>query len=116
MTRPSPASSAEVSHGACDAALVRAFEFLGKRWSGVILATLGLGDAGFTELRRSIDGIGDSVLAGRLSELHDAGLVTRTVREGPPVSVTYGLADAGRALLPALFELSAWASANLPVR
>jgi DNA-binding HxlR family transcriptional regulator len=36
---------------ACDAGLVRAFEFLGKRWSGVILASLSLGPVGFAELR-----------------------------------------------------------------
>ncbi|MCU1689190.1 MAG: transcriptional regulator, partial [Jatrophihabitantaceae bacterium] len=38
----------------CDAALSRAFEFLGKRWNGVLLGTLITGPAGFSELRRAI--------------------------------------------------------------
>jgi DNA-binding HxlR family transcriptional regulator len=54
------------------------------------------------------------VLSERLSGLAAMGLVERTVDEGPPVSVTYRLTDAGRALLPALAELKAWASEYLP--
>jgi len=99
---------------ACDAALARAFRFLGKRWSGVILGTLANGPVGFAELRRRVEGIGDSVLAERLSDLQATGLILRDVQPGPPVSVTYALAPAGAALLPAMHELSLWASENLP--
>jgi DNA-binding HxlR family transcriptional regulator len=99
---------------ACDAALRRAFEFLGKRWSGMILGTLTSGPAGFSELRRAVVGISDSVLSERLTELGRAGLVLRVVDEGPPVAVDYQLTDAGLALLPALDELTSWAAANLP--
>ena len=49
-----------------------------------------------------------------LSELCDVGLVTRTVTEGPPLSVTYALTDAGRALLPALAQITRWAEKHLP--
>jgi DNA-binding HxlR family transcriptional regulator len=98
----------------CDAALARAFAFLGKRWNGVLLGTLTTGPAGFAELRRALGGISDSVLSERLSELAGAGLVARTVTEGPPVSVSYALTPAGQALLPAMQELTAWAADNLP--
>jgi DNA-binding HxlR family transcriptional regulator len=99
---------------ACDEALVRAFQILGKRWSGVILGTLANGSLGFAELRRQVIGISDSVLAERLVELHTAGLVERDVQPGPPVSVMYELSDGGAALVPALHALSAWALGNLP--
>jgi DNA-binding HxlR family transcriptional regulator len=99
---------------ACDEALVRAFQILGKRWSGVILGTLANGPLGFAELRRQVMGISDSVLAERLAELHTAGLVERDVQPGPPVSVVYQLSSGGAALVPALHELSAWAVGNLP--
>jgi DNA-binding HxlR family transcriptional regulator len=101
-------------HGSCDAALVKAFRFLGKRWSGVILGTLTGGPLGFAELSRAVEGISDSVLAERLNELQLAGLALRDVQPGPPVSVTYRLSDAGFALLPAMHELSVWAASNLP--
>jgi DNA-binding HxlR family transcriptional regulator len=98
----------------CNAALTRAFSFLGKRWNGVILATLLNGPAGFAELRRAVTGISDSVLSDRLVELAGVGLVERQVDPGPPVAVTYALTQAGKALLPALDELSSWAEVNLP--
>jgi DNA-binding HxlR family transcriptional regulator len=99
---------------ACDEALARAFRFLGKRWSGVILGTLANGPVGFAELGRRVVGISDSVLSERLSDLQVAGLIVRNVQPGPPVSVTYALAPAGSALLPAMHELSVWATGNLP--
>ena len=54
------------------------------------------------------------MLSERLSELTGAGLVERSVDEGPPIAVSYTLTAAGRALLPALGELTTWASENLP--
>jgi DNA-binding HxlR family transcriptional regulator len=53
-------------------------------------------------------------MSDRLGELVDARLVSRAVREGPPVSVTYELTDAGRALLPALEQITRWAEEHLP--
>lgn len=102
------------SSSACDEALVRAFRFLGKRWSGVILGTLANGPVGFAELGRRVEGISDSVLAERLNELQHAGLVFREVQAGPPVSVSYALSPAGAALMPAMSELTVWAANNLP--
>jgi DNA-binding HxlR family transcriptional regulator len=99
---------------ACNRALVRAFEFLGKRWSGVVLGSLVGGPAGFRELSRAVAGISDSVLSERLSELTAAGLVLRAVDEGPPIAVAYSLTPAGQALVPALEALADWASQHLP--
>jgi len=103
--------------GSCersDAALARAFGFLGKRWNGVILGALGDGSAGFRQLSRTIGPISDSVLSQRLAELARAGLITRAVEEGPPVSVTYALTGCGKALLPALEQIAHWAEEYLP--
>jgi DNA-binding HxlR family transcriptional regulator len=93
---------------------MRAFDLLGKRWTGVVLGTLSGGPTGFRALARTVEGISDSMLSERLSELGNAGLVIRTVKEGPPLSVTYALTDAGRALLPALEQISHWAEEHLP--
>jgi DNA-binding HxlR family transcriptional regulator len=108
--------SQDPASAACDrtaAALGRAFEFLGKRWNGVLLGTLRNGPAGFRELSRAIGGISDSVLSARLSDLAAAGLITRTVDEGPPLAVSYALTDRGKALLPALQQITLWAQEHL---
>jgi DNA-binding HxlR family transcriptional regulator len=101
---------------AADASLVRAFDLLGKRWTGVLLGTLRGGPVGFRALARAVPGISDSVLSDRLGELTEAGLVARTVADGPPVSVTYTLTKAGRALLPALEQIRRWAERHLTTR
>jgi DNA-binding HxlR family transcriptional regulator len=115
-TNPNPNPSTSANSEACvrgDAALARAFEFLGKRWNGVVLGNLREGPAGFRELSRSIGGISDSVLSDRLSDLAKAGLISRTVCEGPPLAVTYTLTDRGNALIPALEQISLWSQEHL---
>jgi DNA-binding HxlR family transcriptional regulator len=99
-----------------DASLVRAFDLLGRRWTGVILGTLSDQPASFRELARAVEGISDSMLSARLSGLTNAELVTRTVDEGPPLSVAYQLTTAGQALLPALEQISRWADEHLPAQ
>ena len=107
-----PPATAEGEH-ACDAGLVRAFEFLGKRWSGVILASLSTGPVGYAELRRGVGAITDSVLSDRLTELAAGGLIERTVTNTRPPRVTYALTAAGAALFPILQELAGWADEHL---
>jgi len=100
---------------ACDAGIRRAFDFLGKRWNGVILGTLSGGPAGFAELRRGVGAITDSVLSDRLVELTEVGLVERTVTQTRPPGVRYQLTATGAELLPILHELGSWADTALPV-
>jgi DNA-binding HxlR family transcriptional regulator len=97
----------------CDAALSHAFEVLGKRWNGMILGSLIEAPGGFSEIRRGLGGISDSVLSDRLSELTAAGLVLREVDPGPPVSVRYRLSPSGQALAPVLRDLMTWAREHL---
>jgi DNA-binding HxlR family transcriptional regulator len=107
----------DVSASECEPAaehLARAFGFLGKRWTAIILGHLSHGPAGFRDLSRAIGGISDSVLSERLAGLAAGGLITRQVCDGPPVTVTYQLTERGRALMPALDLIARWARDNLP--
>jgi DNA-binding HxlR family transcriptional regulator len=97
----------------CDAAITLAFSVLGKRWNGMILGVLGSGSASFVSLRKAVTGISDTVLADRLLELVETGLVRREVADGPPVAVSYELTTAGAELVPTIEQLGAWAQRNL---
>jgi len=108
---------AQQAHPACtgvDHAITRVFALLGKRWTGLIVAVLSQSPGYFSELRRAIPGISERMLSDRLTELAEAGLVVRTVDEGPPLRVSYHLTESGRALRPALAELRNWAEVYLP--
>ena len=98
----------------CDERLTRAFTLLGKRWSGVILGVLLEGPAHFAVLARTIPGISERMLSDRLDELSRAGLIDRTVLDGPPVGVVYRLTESGRAMGPGLLKLGEWAERYMP--
>jgi DNA-binding HxlR family transcriptional regulator len=97
----------------CDRALTSVFAVLGKRWTGVVIGVLLERPARFAEIARAIPGITESMLSARLTELKEAGLVSREVIEGPPIASLYRLTPSGEALRPALVALGEWAHAHL---
>ncbi len=103
----------DVAAPACDSAITLAFSVLGKRWNGMILSVLGSGVTTFVGLRKAVSGISDTVLAERLLELAEVGLITRAVAVGPPVTVRYELTIAGAELVPTISQLGRWARRNL---
>jgi len=86
-----------------------AFELLGKKWTGLIIKVLLERDHCFAELERAVPSLSSRMLALRMKELEGAGILTRTVSEGTPIRVTYGLTAKGRALGPVYSGLEAWA-------
>src|SRR5438132_9320382 len=91
----------------CDDRLTRVFALLGKRWSGVILGLLLQGPARFAVLARTIPGISERMLSDRLNELARAGLIDRTVLDGPPLGVVCQLTESCRASGPSPLRLGA---------
>jgi DNA-binding HxlR family transcriptional regulator len=98
--------------GTCSA-ITQVFELLGKRWSGLIIATLLNGPARFSRLVQLVPGVSERMLSERVSELTAAGLVIREVDDGPPINVRYRLTARGEALRPALAELERWGNEQL---
>ncbi|SRR5581483_5366611 len=92
-----------------DPSFREAIELIGKRWAGAILWALSEGPHYFAELSQAIPGLSDRLLSRRLRELEDEGLVERSVHPGVPSRVSYALTAKGKALRPAIRELSAWA-------
>jgi DNA-binding HxlR family transcriptional regulator len=87
--------------------LAEAFDFLGRRWTGLLVHTLAQRPARFAELRRAITGISDRVLSQRLEELSARQLVTR--RKAADGRAHYALTADGEALAAALEHVCDWA-------
>lgn len=81
---------------------------IGRSFAGAVLLAMLGGDTRFSEIRRSVVGVADSVLTTRLKELCAAGLAVRAVDPGPPVTVTYSLTEAGLDLAPVLHAIAAF--------
>lgn len=93
---------------ACGAAL--ALEFVGERWSLLILRELMFGPRRFGEIRTHLAGLSANILTQRLDSLTAAGLVVRRTLP-PPASVpVYELTDWGREIEPVFQALGRWAT------
>ena len=85
-----------------------ALSILGGKWKPVILAHLKQGSMRYGDLRRRIPGLSDKMLAQRLRELEQSGLVTRRKSGGRGARSIYALTPRVQALRPALAALNAW--------
>src|SRR5437763_5301946 len=91
-----------------------AVELIGRRWTGAIVRMLLAQPRRFAELAASIPDLSDRMLAERLRELEQEGIVARTVIPEIPVRVEYSLSPMGRALEASIRALGEWAEAWLP--
>jgi len=92
-----------------------AVEVIGKRWTGAILRALLLDVTRFADLRAVVPGLSDRMLAERLKELQDEGIVDRVVDTGTPVRIEYRLTEKGLELHDAVYALSRWADRWIPL-
>lgn len=84
------------------------FDLVGSKWKPTILWRLAEGDRRFAELRRSIVGISEKVLADQLRELVRDDLVSRLAGVGFPLRVDYRLTRRGSELNALLDPLAQW--------
>ena len=91
----------------------KAFEILGKKWSGLVLYTLLEDPMRFTDIRKNIPELSDRVLAERLKELEQLQLVKRNVYTRIPVKVEYELTKKGKEIEKSMREIEIWAEDNL---
>lgn len=75
---------------------------LGGAWTPSLIWKLSGGPRRFGELRRDIPGISPKMLATRLRELEEKGVVVREVVPTSPPSVEYSLSELGRELVPVI--------------
>jgi DNA-binding HxlR family transcriptional regulator len=83
--------------------MMAALDLLGRRWMLRVIWELQQSPAGFRELRRRADDMSSSVLADRLRQLGEAGIVATDA------AGVYHLTELGAGLQPALEPLRRWA-------
>lgn len=86
-----------------------AVEVIGARWSGAILSALLAERRRYADIKAAVPGLSDTMLAQRLRELEQEGIVDRRVVASSPVRVEYHLTGKGRALAPVVDALTRWA-------
>lgn len=103
---PQVAAEAFSSSAACPYRAM--FEHITSKWGVLVLVQLAHGTLRWAELRRSIEGVTEKMLAQTLRTLEADGLVHRDALPVVPPHVEYSLTDAGQAVVARLTPLLEW--------
>ena len=90
--------------------IARALDIVGERWALLVVRELLLGPKRFTDLRAGLPHVGPDVLAQRLRDLEQAGIVRRGTLPPPAGSRIYELTERGRELEPVVIALGRFGS------
>jgi DNA-binding HxlR family transcriptional regulator len=96
--------------------LARALDLVGERWALLVVRELLFGPKRYSDLLSRLPGISTNILAARLQELEDAGVLTRKTLAPPAASTVYELTDEGRALEEPILALGRWGGKTLGPR
>jgi DNA-binding HxlR family transcriptional regulator len=83
-----------------DCPIANGLDVLGERWTLLIVRELVGGPRRYSDLRAQMPGIATNLLAQRLDELEQAGVVERTELPAPIARTVYTLSDDGWRLVP----------------
>ncbi|WP_036978485.1 winged helix-turn-helix transcriptional regulator [Pseudobutyrivibrio sp. MD2005] len=94
--------------------LKKVLNIVGGKWKIMILCVIDNNEiARYGDLRRSVYGITNTMLAQSLKDLEADGLVCRTQYDEMPVRVEYTLTEKAKSLIPILLQLKKWGEENL---
>ena len=106
MTSSGNAAEKRWYDDACGAAL--AMEFVGERWSLLILRELMFGGRRFGEIKAHLAGVSANVLTQRLAGLEAAGLLRKRMLPSPASVQVYELTPWGHEIEPVFQALGRW--------
>jgi DNA-binding HxlR family transcriptional regulator len=93
--------------------MAHALSLVGERWSLLIVRELLHGPKRYTDLAHGLPGIGTNILAARLRDLEEAGVIQKR-KLPPPYAVTvYDLTEYGRELDEVMHALARWGARSL---
>ena len=93
--------------------IARALDAVGDRWALLVVRELMAGPRRYTDLHADLPGVSTDMLAARLRDLEQEGVVQRRTLARPAPAKVYELTERGRRLLPVLTELAAWGGDDL---
>ncbi|MGZ0068441.1 winged helix-turn-helix transcriptional regulator [Microbacterium arborescens] len=89
-----------------------ALDHVMSKWGVLVLLALTDGTARWGELRRSVAGISEKMLASTLRTLEADGIVSRTAYPEVPPRVEYALTERGVELMERMMPLMEWIASN----
>lgn len=93
--------------------VARSLEFLGERWTLLLIRDLLAGPRKFQDFRASLRGVAPTVLSRRLKLLEAHGIVSRRLYSDHPPRAEYTLTDRGLELRQVVRALGIWGARHL---
>ena len=93
--------------------MAHALSLVGERWALLIVRELLRGPKRYTDLADGLPGIGTNILAARLRDLEQAGVVRKRKLPPPAASTVYELTEYGTGLEEVLHALARWGARSL---
>jgi DNA-binding HxlR family transcriptional regulator len=93
--------------------MAHALSLIGERWALLVVRELLKGPKRYTDLVDGLPGIGTNVLATRLRELEQAGVVRKRKLPPPAASTVYELTEYGAGLDEVMHALARWGIRSL---
>jgi DNA-binding HxlR family transcriptional regulator len=93
--------------------MAHALSLIGERWSLLIVRDLIHGPRRYTDLANGLPGIGTNILAARLRDLEEHGVVRKRKLPPPAASTVYELTEYGAELREPLYALARWGARTL---
>jgi DNA-binding HxlR family transcriptional regulator len=90
-----------------------ALGLVGERWALLVVRELLRGPKRYTDLLEGLPGIGTNILAARLRELEQGGILRKRKLPPPAASTVYELTEYGQELEEALYALARWGARTL---
>jgi len=91
-----------------------ALGLVGERWALLVVRELLKGPKRYTDLLEGMPGVGTNILAARLKELEEGGVVRKRKLPPPAASTVYELTEYGQELEEPLYALARWGARSLP--
>ena len=89
--------------------VARALDLVGERWSLLIVRELlENGALRYSDLHADLDGCGTNILAARLKQLEQGGVIHRKRLQPPASATVYELTEFGEGLRPVMHQLAHW--------
>jgi len=96
-----------------DCTIYKTVDFIGKRWTLLILLELNKGKADtkrYSELKKSLDDITPKILSTRLKELEEQKMIKKKVdTTSIPIRCDYSLTPRGKDFIKVINKMKVWA-------
>jgi DNA-binding HxlR family transcriptional regulator len=93
--------------------VARSLEFLGERWTLLLVRDLLIAPRKFQEFSASLSGVAPAMLSQRLKVLEHHGIVSRRLYSQHPPRAEYALTERGEELRPVVRALGIWGARHL---